>query len=292
VEGALAEEPSRSPVSASWHEGATGFAEAKREQERSGAPMLVYFRTDWCPYCQQLERELLVDNRVERFLRYEVVKVRINPEDGPAEKALADEFGNTGYPAVYLTPTLRLSPRQVSLGGRAGGDKFAFCTPTELVERIQEPSLRAVRELVREGFDKRSGGDVLGSLAVLTDALALDPKNAEAYFQRALSRLADGAPDLAYAELRTALFLGFDLEEVFKVGGQDLLRRELYDQGVACWTAYLDRSGSGKTWGHIWRSQMHYRRGDRARAREDAEASCRLGEPKGCELVAQLGAPG
>jgi len=292
LDGPLAEEPPRWPVSVRWHEGAAGYVEAQREQDRCKAPMVIYFRTDWCPYCREFEEDLLGDYRVDRYLRNELVKVRINPEDGSGEESVADEFENTGYPSVYVVPTRNVRSRKLSLGRRDQSDEFEFGTPTGFIEKTEKQSANAVKGLVREGYDKRNEGDVEGSLAVLTEALGLDPKNAEAYFQRGLSHLAAGAPEQAYAEFRAALLHGSDSEGVFNAVGKNLGERRLYDQGVACWTAYLERAEEGDAWGHIWRSQMHYRRGDRVRARKDAEAACRLGESKGCELSAQLGALG
>src|SRR5438093_241916 len=33
-----------------WHDGASGHSVARVERNASRAPMLIYFRVDWCPY--------------------------------------------------------------------------------------------------------------------------------------------------------------------------------------------------------------------------------------------------
>ncbi len=63
--------------------------------------MLVYFHTDWCPYCKQLDRDLLSRAQVEATTKF-FVKIKINPEKGRAEKILATRYGVTGYPSLFV----------------------------------------------------------------------------------------------------------------------------------------------------------------------------------------------
>ena len=87
--------------STSWHDGAVGYAEAVRRQRSTGAPMMVYFRTDWCPYCQRFDG-LLEEEPVRAGLA-STIKVRINPELGAPEAALfKSEFKGRAYPSVYM----------------------------------------------------------------------------------------------------------------------------------------------------------------------------------------------
>jgi thiol:disulfide interchange protein len=84
-----------------WYEGASGYESAVAETRDDHRPMIVYFRTDWCPYCRQLESELLRTGPVVDYLQ-SVVKVRINPEAGAGENEIARRYGVTGYPSVFL----------------------------------------------------------------------------------------------------------------------------------------------------------------------------------------------
>lgn len=88
--------------SASWYEGAWGYAEARREQQTSQSPLVVYFYTDWCSYCRSFNRDFLPSPEVQDFLSH-TVKVRINPEEGAAEEAISKLFGVSGYPAIFVT---------------------------------------------------------------------------------------------------------------------------------------------------------------------------------------------
>lgn len=84
-----------------WHENADGFKAAVEEHKSYGAPMVIYFHTEWCGYCKRLDRNYLSDSDVDLFLSG-LVKVKINPEDGPAEKSLAQSYGVTGYPTFLI----------------------------------------------------------------------------------------------------------------------------------------------------------------------------------------------
>jgi thiol:disulfide interchange protein len=87
--------------SSTWYEGAGGWAQARRQQRTHGVPILVYFRADWCAQCHALD-ETLEEPDVERRLR-QVIKVRIDPDDGDEEQALFNEdFGGHSFPMLFL----------------------------------------------------------------------------------------------------------------------------------------------------------------------------------------------
>jgi hypothetical protein len=96
-------------------------------------PLVVYFYTDWCPYCQALDRDYLTAAPVQQYLRG-VVKVRINPEQGPAEEEIAEQYRVTGYPAFFVIRTANSLPRKVH-PFRRGGKNF---TPTEFVNACEQ----------------------------------------------------------------------------------------------------------------------------------------------------------
>ena len=97
---------------ASWYEDAAGYEYALRRQRSDRTPVLVYFRTDWCPHCRELDQ--LLESREVRPRLGDYLKVRINPEHGAAERRLFEkEYGSRGYPALFLRadghPATRLS---------------------------------------------------------------------------------------------------------------------------------------------------------------------------------------
>lgn len=84
-----------------WLYGAAGYARAVELQRELKLPLVVYFYTDWCPFCRALDNEYLPSAPVQEFLRG-VVKVRLNPEDGPANREIANRYGVRGYPSFFV----------------------------------------------------------------------------------------------------------------------------------------------------------------------------------------------
>ncbi len=80
---------------------AAGYAEALRVQKETGKPIALYFYTDWCSYCARLERGVLTNDAVKRYLK-DVLYVSVNPEHGKAEEALFASFKGTGFPTFLM----------------------------------------------------------------------------------------------------------------------------------------------------------------------------------------------
>jgi len=110
-----------------WYEGASGYAEAMEEARQDHRVVAVYFYTDWCHYCRQLESELLHTREVEGHLAT-VVKVKINPESGAEEEELARRYAIPGYPSFFIEAP-HLGRRQMI--ERTTGDRLK--TPDEFV---------------------------------------------------------------------------------------------------------------------------------------------------------------
>lgn len=54
-----------SDLFAGWFDGADGYAQAFEKHTSSSKPLVVYFYTDWCPYCRRLENEILGVDQVK-----------------------------------------------------------------------------------------------------------------------------------------------------------------------------------------------------------------------------------
>ena len=119
-------------VDYSWFEGAAGFQRGVEEAQREGKALVVYFYTDWCPYCRELEGELLGRAGVEDFLKH-LVKIRINPEAGPYERAIADRYGVRGYPSFFVQPGITDRPQKIR---RTTGDRLK--SPEEFVATLRQ----------------------------------------------------------------------------------------------------------------------------------------------------------
>jgi len=117
-----------------WYQGAEGFERAVEEAQRYQKPMFVYFRTDWCGYCKQFERQLLSDQKVIDHMNG-VIKVTINPEAGSAENQIAAAYRVRGYPAIFMHPPVLEQPRAIRRTKMSNG-RVGLQSPDEFVETL------------------------------------------------------------------------------------------------------------------------------------------------------------
>lgn len=133
-----ADEETPAPASGgtfAWHEDAKGFELALDEALKTETPLAVYFYTDWCGYCRQLEREVLYRAETEDYMR-NVTKVRINPENGHTEGAIARRYGVVGFPSFFMHPGPGHEAKKLT--GRVKRDgEWQMQTPEEFVETMQ-----------------------------------------------------------------------------------------------------------------------------------------------------------
>lgn len=110
--------PATAYLSERWFQGATGWEDAFRQHRKLGAPLFVYFRTDWCPHCRTFD-ELLAEPEVRRGLQG-VMKVTMNPENSREEQRLFREsYGLDAFPALIMHPADGSPPRRLSHRGPA-----------------------------------------------------------------------------------------------------------------------------------------------------------------------------
>jgi thiol:disulfide interchange protein len=122
-----------------WFEGADGFERAVEEAQRFQKPLFVYFRTDWCGYCKQFERNLLSDQTVIDHMD-DVIKVTINPESGTAENQIAMAYQVRGYPAIFMHPPVLEQPRAVRRTKMRDG-RVGLQSPGEFVETLTRAAM-------------------------------------------------------------------------------------------------------------------------------------------------------
>ncbi|MDH3404861.1 MAG: thioredoxin family protein [Acidobacteriota bacterium] len=125
----------------SWFDDAAGYAQAVAKAEAEGKPVFVYFYTEWCPYCRQLNAELLAAAEVQEEID-RMIAVRVNAEGGPDERSLAAHYRVRGYPALFVfTANARsgypggdFQPIRRTVGGAEG---VRLKTPAEFVATLR-----------------------------------------------------------------------------------------------------------------------------------------------------------
>jgi thiol-disulfide isomerase/thioredoxin len=123
-----------------WFDGLPGMIEAGRLYEQKPRPIFIYFYTDWCGYCRQLERELLSHDLVDEYLD-DILAVRINPEAGATEMQVAQRYGVTGFPSLFVlsgeSKTLSSIDRMTVKNGRS-----VLVSPSAFVDLLKTAAAR------------------------------------------------------------------------------------------------------------------------------------------------------
>jgi len=77
----------------------TDFNEALRRAESEGKLILLYFYSEHCPYCHQVEEFVLGDEDVERVLENNFIVVGVDTLENPE---LMEEFSVFGVPSFVV----------------------------------------------------------------------------------------------------------------------------------------------------------------------------------------------
>jgi len=264
-----------------WLTGASGYEDAVRQRQASAAPLVVYFFTDWCRYCKEIDRELFASAEVDRYMSRAVFRVRVNPEAGEAERRLADQFNVTGFPSFFVLPASSEEPLRCSL--YAEGKELKPASPRQLQDRIERENLRIATALIREAYELRRAGDPAGAIRLLDRAVAAAPQEADGWLQRAIGREGQDALDQALDDYAMVAVLRKD-GTAHDRAVHALLQARRYDDAVACATEWMQREPQDIK-PIRQRARAHQQRGDVARAREDAERCCTLGDEEACALA-------
>jgi thiol-disulfide isomerase/thioredoxin len=103
-----------------WDNGAQSFDSIKARAKTHNAPFIVYVRVDWCPWCKKMDAAL-EDSNIDKLFRGKL-SVKINPEDGAAEKEISKKLGVKGFPSLYIILP-NGSKRKLNLSGLGTDNK-------------------------------------------------------------------------------------------------------------------------------------------------------------------------
>ena len=109
-----------------WLNGADGYERALENRRGTSDPVLVYFYTDWCPYCRRFNQQIVPSPQMQDYVRH-AIAVRVNPEAGARERALADQFHVAGYLSLFVIAPGAEQPEEIPLTGDSPEEFVAAC---------------------------------------------------------------------------------------------------------------------------------------------------------------------
>ena len=143
---------------------------------------------------------------------------------------------------------------------------------------------RLVKKHVREGSDHYKENRFKKARDELSQAIEIDPQNAEAYFWRARTFIRMGQYDDAIGDLKAVVDLNPRYGPAHDNLGWLFMRRNKYDESLA----HLNKSielQPDNAWAHYMRSRIFFKKGDLQKALENAKTACKLGYKDACNDV-------
>jgi thioredoxin-like negative regulator of GroEL len=273
-------DPRTRSVSSSWFEGAEGLQRARKEQEYTNAPMIIYFRVDWCPYCQRMDQDITTS--AVRQILADVVKVRINPESSPADAEAARGMGVKGYPSVYVIPRPGAMTEKVASLSRKENEALEL-SAEKFVKSVQAAGIRQAHNQLVEGYQKLNAGDTKGARADLDRAINLNPRNADAYFWRGEAEAKAGELGKAVGDFKRVLELAPDRKDAHLALANVYAGNRQYDEAID----YLTRAiRLDPNWqqgmAYALRASAHQAKGELDAAKLDYTEACRRGTLSAC----------
>ena len=82
---------------------AEDYASAMKRAKAEDKAIVLYFSSQYCPYCVAMERDVLADKEIAKTMKQNLVSVRIDVE---IRTDLARKYGIRGYPTTcFLEPS-------------------------------------------------------------------------------------------------------------------------------------------------------------------------------------------
>ena len=75
------------------------LSHALKKAKVENKPVLLYFYSNYCTYCEAMDRNVLSDKDIKKSLATDVVYLRINVDE---KRETAARYNIRGYPTTYL----------------------------------------------------------------------------------------------------------------------------------------------------------------------------------------------
>jgi tetratricopeptide (TPR) repeat protein len=151
-------------------------------------------------------------------------------------------------------------------------------------QKTRQPKSKQARlskKHVRNGYDHYKENRFKKAREELSQAIEIDPKNAEAYFWRARTFIRMGQYDDAIGDLKTVVDLNPRYSPAYDNLGWLFMRRDKYDESLT----HLNKSielQPDNGWAHYMRSRIFFKKGDLQKALENAKTACKLDYKDAC----------
>ncbi|MCI5137689.1 MAG: hypothetical protein D3922_04565, partial [Candidatus Electrothrix sp. AR1] len=80
-----------------WYTRASSFEKIEKAAKKKNKPYIFFVYTEWCGFCKKMNEKYLTNAEIQQILS-KYYRIKINPDKGEKEKALASEKGVSGYP--------------------------------------------------------------------------------------------------------------------------------------------------------------------------------------------------
>ncbi|MDU9050295.1 MAG: thioredoxin family protein [Candidatus Electrothrix sp. Rat3] len=80
-----------------WYTKASSFEKIEKAAKEKNKPYIFFVYTDWCGFCKKMNKKYFSNADIKQILS-KYYRIKINPDNGEEEKALANEKGVNGYP--------------------------------------------------------------------------------------------------------------------------------------------------------------------------------------------------